>query len=106
MERCLTSRRLRSWLQREPDARGLGSVLLVALLLVLFFKFTERFRGQRGNASDVTGGSTDGTGEPTTAGGATSLAGATATGGSNDSGGVMTETGGTTGGSLAISSGG
>ena len=103
MERCLKSRRLRSWLQSELGLRGLGSVLLVALLAGCSSSSSPSAPGSSGgNASDVTGGSTNGTGEQTTAGGATSLAGATATGGSNGSGGVMTETGG----SLAISSGG
>ena len=94
MERSLKSRRPRSWLQSGLDPRGLGSVLLVALLVGC--------GGSGGNASSGAGGSTNGTGGQTTAGGATSLGGATATGGSSSPGGVTTGTGGST----ATSSGG
>jgi len=57
MERCLKSRRLRSWLQSELGLRGLGSVLLVALLAGCSSSSSPSASGgSGGNASDVTGG--------------------------------------------------
>ena len=97
MERYLTSRRLRSWLRNELDSRGLGSVLLVALLVGCSSSSSPGASGgSGGNSSSVAGGSTSATGGQTPVGGATSLAGATATVGSSNPGGTTTGTGGTT----------
>jgi len=99
MERYL--RQLRNRLQGDLDLRGLGSVLLVAVLAGCSSSGSpDASGGSGGGAGSVapTGGS--GNGGQTSAGGTTSLAGATVTGGSNASGGV------TAGGSTATSSGG
>ena len=111
MERHLTSRRLRSWLRSELDSRGLGSVLLVALLAGCSSSSSPGASGgSGGSSSGAAGGSTSATGGQTPVGGSTSLAGATATGGSSSPGGTTAGIGGAggaaTGGSTVTSGGG
>jgi hypothetical protein len=99
MQRYFPSRRFRTLLQNEPGLRGLGSVLLVALLIGCASSSSSPGAsggsGTGGNSS--TGGGTSGaSGGQTTTGGATSLAGGTPSGGSTSSGGTTAGLGGTT----------
>ncbi len=104
MERYVTARRPRTWLQSEMDPRGLGLVLLVALLAGCYNLNPSQYVAPDGAA----GGSTNVNGGQTSVGGAgaTSLAGATATGGSNGPGGTTASIGGTTGVGVTTTSGG
>ena len=111
MERYVTARRPRTWLQSEMDPRGLGLVLLVALLAGCSSSSSPGASGGSGGGSSSvapTGGSTNVNGGQTSVGGAgaTSLAGATATGGSNSPGGTTASIGGTTGVGVTTTSGG
>ncbi len=99
MERYL--RQLRNRLQGDLNLRGLGSVLLVAVLAGCSSSGSpDASGGSGGGAGSVASPGGSANGGQTSAGGTTSLAGATVTGGSNAPGGV------TTGGSTATSSGG
>jgi len=88
MERTWTSRRIQSSIPNDSDFRGLGSVLLVALLAGCSSSGSPGpSGGSGGGASTVatTGGSTS----QTPVGGGTSAAGAVATGGNSTTGGTV-----------------